>query len=86
MRTLIDQARPRFVALDFSGVFDLEYTALKMLTDGERRLRDEGVTLLFVGMNPTVLAMMMHSPLAELSRTRMFFNLEQAVANYQTSQ
>mgnify|MGYP003598794397 FL=1 len=86
MRTLIDQARPRFVAIDFSGVFDLEYTALKMLTDGERRLRDEGVTLLFVGMNPTVLAMMMHSPLAELSRTRMFFNLEQAVANYQTSQ
>ncbi|WVV47249.1 sodium-independent anion transporter [Pseudomonas sp. NA13] len=83
MLALIDQAKPRIVALDLSGVFDLEYTALKMLADGERRLRDQGVTLLLVGMNPSVLAMVMHSPLAELGRTRMFFNLEQAVANYQ---
>jgi hypothetical protein len=47
-------------------------------------MRDQGVTLLLVGMNPTVSAMMMHSPLAELSQTRMFSNLEQVVASYQS--
>jgi anti-anti-sigma regulatory factor len=80
---LIVEAKPRVVAIDFTGVFDLEYTALKMLIEAERRMRDQGVTLLLVGMNPTVSAMMMHSPLAELSQTRMFSNLEQVVASYQ---
>jgi len=35
MRPLIADAKPKVVALDLSGVFDLEYTALKMLTDAE---------------------------------------------------
>src|SRR5262249_30643270 len=30
MKALADEAKPRVVALDFSGVTDLEYTALKM--------------------------------------------------------
>src|SRR5262245_59218915 len=33
IRPLIEAARPRVVVFDLSGVFDLEYTALKMLTE-----------------------------------------------------
>jgi sulfate permease, SulP family len=74
------------VALHLRGVSDLEYTALRMLTDAEKRVREEGVLLWLVGLNPGVLAMVQRSPLGEtLGRDRMFFNLEQAVAKYQAS-
>jgi sulfate permease, SulP family len=74
------------VALDLSGVFDLEYTALKMLTEGEKRQRDRGVSLWLVGLNPDVLSMVQRSPLGEiLGRARMHFNLEVAVAKYLTT-
>ena len=42
MRALADEAKPRVVALDLSGVPDLEYTALKMLIEGEKRQRERG--------------------------------------------
>jgi len=81
---LIAAAKPRVVALDLGGVFDLEYTALKMLTDAERRQREHGVLVWLVGLNPGVLAMIQRSALGlTLGRERMFFNLEQAVAAYQ---
>jgi anti-anti-sigma regulatory factor len=83
MKPLIDEAKPKVVALDLSGVFDLEYTALKMLTEGEKRQRARGVSLWLVGLNPEVLAMVQRSPLGEvLGRERMHFNLELAVAKY----
>ncbi len=84
IRPLIAEAKPKVVALHLRGVFDLEYTALKMLTDAEKRLRENGVLLWLVGLNPGVLAMVQRSPLGEtLGRDRMIFNLEQAVAKYQ---
>jgi MFS superfamily sulfate permease-like transporter len=84
MRPFIDAAKPRVVALHLRGVSDLEYTALKMLTEAEKRLRDEGVLLWLVGLNPGVLEMVRRSPLGEtLGRDRMFFNLEQAVQGYE---
>ena len=83
IRLLIDEAKPKIVALDLSGVPDLEYTALKMLTEGEKRLRALGVSLWLVGLNPDVLNMVQRSPLGEiLGRERMHFNLEVAVAKY----
>ena len=83
MRPLIEEAKPRVVALDLSGVFDLEYTALKMLTEGEKRMRERGVTVWLVGLTPEVLAMVQRSPLGRtLGQERMFFNLEQAVAKF----
>jgi hypothetical protein len=85
-RALIAEAKPRVVALHLRGVFDLEYTALKMLTEAEKRYRENGVFLWLVGLNPGVLAMVQRSPLGQtLGRERMFFNLEQAVATYQAS-
>jgi MFS superfamily sulfate permease-like transporter len=82
---LINEAKPKIVALDLSGVSDLEYTALKMLTEGEKRQRVRGVVLWLVGLNPEVLAVVQRSPLGELlGRERMHFNLEVAVARYLT--
>src|SRR5262249_44651202 len=82
----IGEAKARRVALDQEGVFDLEYTALKMLTEAEKRQREKGVMLWLVGLTPRVRAMVQHSPLgAALGRERMFFNLEQAVARHQAA-
>src|SRR5262249_42572295 len=70
---------PRVVALDMSRVFDLEYTALKMLVNAEQRLREGGIELWLVGLNPGVLAMVNRTPLAAtLGRERMHFNLDTA--------
>jgi len=71
------------VALDLRAVPDLEYTALKMLSDAEEREREHGVELWLVGLNPEVLAVVQRSPLgARLGRERMHMNLETAVAKY----
>ena len=84
MRALIAEAKAKVVALDFGGVSDLEYTALKMVTEAEESQRESGVMLWLVDLNPEVLAMVQRSPLGEtLGRERMLFNLEQAVAKYQ---
>ena len=72
------------VALHLRGVFDLEYTALKMWAEAEKRLREAGVEVWLVGLNPGVLGMVRNSALGQaLGEERMFHNLEQAVAHYQ---
>jgi sulfate permease, SulP family len=83
IKRLIEEAQPKVVACDLSSVFDLEYTALKMLTEGERRQRERGVRLWLVGMNPGVLGVLQRSQLGEaLGHDAMHFNLEIAVAKY----
>jgi sulfate permease, SulP family len=84
MRLLFTEAKPQVVILDLRSLFDLEYTALKMLMEAEREQREHGVSLWLVGLNPSVLAMVRRSPLGEtLGEERMFYNLEAAVAKYQ---
>jgi high affinity sulfate transporter 1 len=83
LRALAAEARPKVVVLDMSAVFDLEYTALKMLTEGERKNRERGVELWLAGLTPAVLAVVQRSPLGQtLGRERMLFNVETAVARY----
>jgi len=83
IRPLVEQARPKIIALDLSGVPDLEYTALKTLTEAEARQRERGTKLWLVGMTPHVLEMVQRSRLGEaLGRDAMHFNLEIAVAKY----
>jgi anti-anti-sigma factor len=83
IRNLIDEAKPRVVAVDLSAVPDLEYTALKAMLAGEKNYRDRGVSLWLVGLNPPVLQMVQKSGLAEvLGRDAMHFNLEVAVTKY----
>ena len=84
MRALISECTPRVLVLDLSAVPNLEFTALRMLTDGEEKLREDGTMLWLVALNPDVLAVVQRSPLWErLGRERMFFTLEQAVERYQ---
>ena len=84
MRRLVGEAKAKVVALDLSADFDLEYTALKMFIEAEKKQREAGLTVWLVGLEPEVLAVVQRSPLgATLGRERMFFNLEMAVARYQ---
>ncbi len=83
IRYFIDQAQPKVVALHLRGVPDLEYTALKMLTEGEKRQHERGVRLWLVGMNPEVLEVIQRSQLGQaIGRDAMLYNLEIAVAKY----
>ncbi|WP_295408182.1 SulP family inorganic anion transporter [uncultured Thiocystis sp.] len=80
---LIDAASPQVVAVDFSAVTDIEYSALKMLTEGEERLRERGAQLWLVALNPETLGMVQRSPLGErLGRARMFFSLSLAIEHF----
>jgi sulfate permease, SulP family len=83
IRLLIAEANPTVVVLDLSAVFDLEYTALKMLTEAEVRGREAGVTLWLAGLTPDVYAAIQRSPLGQrLGRERLVFNVESAVERF----
>ena len=80
---LIRETLPKVVAVDASGVIDLEYTALKMFAQIAQRQRQHGIQLWLIGMNPEVLAVVQRSPLGQiLRRDEMHFNLEIAVRRY----
>ena len=79
----MEELKPKVVAVDLSGVFDLEYTALKALVEGEERLRERGISVWLCGLTPGVLGVIQRSPLGQtLGRERMHFNLEIAVERY----
>jgi high affinity sulfate transporter 1 len=80
---LIEAAQPKVLALDFSAVFDIEYSALKMVIEAEEKLRERGILLWLVALNPETLAMVQRSSLGEtLGRERLIFNLQAAVERY----
>jgi sulfate permease, SulP family len=80
---LVKETRPKVVAVDASGVLDMEYTALKMFAQVAQKQRQAGIELWLIGMNPGVLAVVQRSPLAQiLRREGMHFNLEIAVGHY----
>ncbi len=84
IQLLVAKFHPTVVAIDLGAVPDLEYTALKMLNEGEKRQRERGISLWLVGLTPGVLQMVQRSPLGSvLGRERMQFSLELAVARYQ---
>ena len=83
MLALVEQLKPTVVAIDLSGVFDIEYTALKALIEAEKRLTETGQSVWLVGLTPSVLNVIDRSSLQRtLGRERMHFNLEIAVARY----
>ena len=84
MWPLLEQAKPSVVVIDCSALIDIEYTALKMLTEAEERLRADGIDLWLAALNPTVLEVVKRSRLGEvLGEQRMFFNVQMAVDRYQ---
>src|SRR6476646_9390014 len=83
---LVEQAKPAVLVIDCSAIFDIEYTALKMLTEADERLQRDGATLWLAALNPNVFAAVSRSKFGEtLGRERMFFNLQAAVERYQTT-
>jgi MFS superfamily sulfate permease-like transporter len=86
LRSIIEEAKPRVVAIDLSAVFDVEYTVLKMFAEGAEQLKERGVSVWLVGLTPEVLTTVRRSPFGQaIGQDRMFFNLEQAVAKYQAA-
>jgi SulP family sulfate permease len=80
----IESEKPDVLLLDGSALIDIEYTALKMLTEAEERLQQQGITLWLAGLNPEALKVIQHSSLGEtLGRPRMFFDLQSGVQHYE---
>jgi len=85
LRALMAEAKPRVLVLDLRAVFDLEYSALKMLIDAEARGRANGVELWLGALQPKVQAVVMRSPLAvSLGPERMFSSIDTAVTKFRT--
>jgi high affinity sulfate transporter 1 len=80
---IVREARPKVLLLDCGGIPSIEFTALKMLAEGEQKLRDEGITLWVAALSPEALQLLQRSHLGELlGRERMFFTVAQAVARH----
>jgi high affinity sulfate transporter 1 len=80
---LIDQYSPRVVVFDCSAMPDIEYTALKMLTEAEVKLREAGILLWLTELNAEPLQLIQKSPLGEvLGRERMIHSLKHVVEEY----
>lgn len=84
IRTLVAQHNPRILALDLSRVPDIEYSALQMLMEGEKRIRERGVTVWVVGMTERVTDMISRSGLRDqIGAERILSNTRAAIHRYQ---
>ena len=84
IQALVAEHRPKVVALDMSRVPDIEYSALQMLVDGERRMTEDGITVWLAAANPAVLEVIRSSGLADrLGRERLLFNARAVIKKYQ---
>ena len=85
IRTLVAQHRPTILVLDLSRVQDIEYSALKMLQEGDQRNREQGITLWLAGCNPGVLDVVRKSGLADqLGPERLLVNSRAAIERWQS--
>jgi MFS superfamily sulfate permease-like transporter len=81
---LVTEHKPRVVTLDMSRVPDIEYSALQMLVEGEKRVTDRGVVVWLAALNPGVLEVVRRAGLYErLGRERMLFNARAAIERFQ---
>ena len=86
MWALVEQTQPRVIVLEASATPDIEYTALGMLIEAERKLRASGVSLWLAGLNPDVRQTIERSSLvAAIGRERVYFTLRQALEAYRAS-
>ena len=84
---LVTQHKPRVVALDMSRVFDIEYSALQMLIERDKRATERGAVVWLVGLNPGALEVVRNAGLdRQLGRECMLFNAREAIERYQALQ
>ena len=83
IRTLVTQRKPHVLVLDLSRVFDIEYSALQMMMEGDRRYAEEGVVVWLAGLNPDVQRYIQSSGFADrLGEKRLFVSARAAVRRY----
>ena len=86
VRELVANNKPSVLMIDFSRVFDIEYSALQMMIDGERRFAEEGVAIWLAGLNPDVLDYVRRSGFADhVGKDRMFPTAEAGLLRFLTS-
>ena len=84
---LMSKYHPQVLVLDLSRVPDLEYSALQMLMERDKRATQRGATVWLVGLNPGVLEVVRHSGLdQQLGPERLLFNARAAIERYQGMQ
>jgi MFS superfamily sulfate permease-like transporter len=83
LRVLMNEIRPRVLVLDLRAVFDLEYSALKTISEAVERARSQGAEIWLGALQPEVLTVIKRSPLGEtLGPDRMFTSIDTAVKKY----
>jgi anti-anti-sigma factor len=84
---LVARYKPRVVALDMSRVPDLEYSALRMLMEGDRRATERGAVFWLVALNPGVLEVVRNAGFdQQLGPERLLFNARAAIERYEAMQ
>ena len=84
LQVLAKATDSKVLLLDCSAIPGFEYTALKMVIEGEEKQREQGRELWLAALNPEALEMVRRTPLADrLGHERMFETVEQAVDAYQ---
>src|SRR5215468_2925692 len=80
---LVQQHKPRVLALDMSRVPDIEYSALQALMEGEKRATERGVVVWVVAFNPGTLEVVRRAGFdKQLGPERMLFNARAAIERY----
>jgi high affinity sulfate transporter 1 len=84
MRVIAEREVFSVIVVDLGAVPGIEFTALRILVESERKWQARGVELWLAALNPEVLDLVRRTPLAErLGRERMFFTVEDAVAAFE---
>ncbi len=83
IQAFVAEYKPKVLALDMSGVFDIEYSALQTMIESERRVTDQGITVWLAGLNSDVLDYLRASGFADkLGRERLFFSMNAALQRH----
>jgi high affinity sulfate transporter 1 len=84
VKALTLEHRPRVLALDFSRVPDIEYSALQTLIGSEKRAKEQGMVFWLAGLNPRVLEVVRRSGFdQQLGSDRLLFNARTVIERYQ---
>jgi MFS superfamily sulfate permease-like transporter len=82
INALIAKHKPEILLMDMSRVPDIEYSALKMLMEGDDRLTSQGGIQWYSALNPSVLDVVRRAKWDLKIEGRMFFNADIAINKY----
>ena len=84
IHALVDEHKPRVLAIDMSRVPDIEYSALQAMVEADQRASERGAVVWLVGLNPGVIEVVRRAGLDQrLGRERMLFNTRVAIERFQ---